>query len=320
MAKKSQVNPATTQKGKAQTMATKPATAASTKPAAKDSKALAFVDVRAINAKEGRNVIEKLCKASNQVSNLEFELGKANVAKSEAASQMTLLFCNAAAIDKRINLALANGSKAEKGELFDRLRVVLGIVEVSRNPDGTEVRTQAEWANEMFPKPGEKKKDGSPTFDARETQRSNFAAQMRTSAQAAFTIVSKAMKAEIDKASGVLAISGKAVKEHFDQDRVLLNERQKVTTGPQNTEVKLKAKPSISEIARMGGAVLRDRGGAAPTVNPANNDQIKDRLDKFREGIIDKLATFNDDVARSLEELSEAIDKALERNKIAAAA
>lgn len=296
----------------------KPATAASAKPMAKDSKALAFVDPRAINAKLGQSIVDKICKTSDQLANAEFELGKAQVAKAEAVSELTLMFVEASAIDKRINLALSNGSKSEKGELFDRLRVVLGITEVTRNPDGTEVRVQSSWANERFPKMGEKKKDGAPDFDARETRRSNFATQMKYAAQAAFTIASKGMKAELDKATGTLAITGKAVKEHFDQDRVLLNEKQKVVTAG-GAELKLKAKPSISELARMGGAVTRDRaGGAVPTVNPANNEQVKTRLDKFREGVIDKLNAFNDDVIRSLEAMAESIDKALERNAKAA--
>jgi hypothetical protein len=314
MAKKTSATPTTATKAK--TMA-KPATAASAKPMAKDSKALAFVNPQAINAKEGRSVVERLCAESARVNSLEFELGRAQVSKSEAVSQMTMLFHNAAAIDKRINLALAvNGSKQEKSELNDRLRVVLGVYELTRNEDGTEQRTFAPWAGDMFPKPGEKKKDGSPTFDSRETNRSNFATQMRIAAQGAYTIISKGMKAEIDKATGSLAVTGKAVKEHFDQDRVLLNEKQKITVG--NTEVKLKAKPSLSELARMGGAVLRDRSaGATPTVNPANNEQVAERLNKFREGVIDKLSAFNDDVANALDALATAIENALERNATA---
>jgi hypothetical protein len=161
---------------------------------------------------------------------------------------------------------------------FDKLRAVMGIVDVKTNPDGTEVKTQSSWADEMFPRIGETAKNTKEgdTFVGRESSRANFTARLREAAKAAYGAISNGITAEIDKASGKLAISGKAVREHFNQDRVILDERQNFTV--EGNSINLKAKPSITELGRMGGAVVRQRGSGTPAVNVSNPDAVAERI------------------------------------------
>lgn len=292
----------------------------SAKPMAKDtSKAIvSFIDPKALAPKgEGEKIAKQLCASAAQIEELESKLGIARASKGAALSNMTNLFIAAGKADKGINFAIALGEdKKAKEKLFDKLRAVMGIIEVRINPDGTEVKTQAPWANELFPKIGETLKNakGDPTIQARETNRSNFVARMREAAKAAHGAISKGITAEIDKTTGRLAISGKAVREHFNQDKVILDEKQSFTTAD-GTEVNLKAKPSITELGRMGGAVVRPRGGGAtpPEVNVSNPDAVIERLGKWQETIAKLGQTKLDDKIRTaLEELATAIEDALE--------
>ena len=311
--------------GKANNMAK---SAASAKPMAKDtSKAVvAFVDPKALAPKgEGEKVVKALCSSAAQIDELEQKLSTAKLNKGAALSAMTQLFIVAGKADKQINFAVVNSEdKKAKEKLFDRLRAVLGIIDVRINPDGTEVRTQSAWADEMFPRIGETAKNTKEgdTFVGRETNRANFSARIREAAKGAFGVLSNGITSEIDKASGKLAISGKAVREHFNQDRVLLDERQNFEADGKT--VNLKAKPSITELGRMGGAVVRQRGGAAPSsVNVSNPDAVAERIASWQK-IVESLGKvagrLDDKILSALDNLVEAIEKAQEENATKAAA
>lgn len=316
------VQPATPVKGKAKPMAK----AASANPTAKDtSKAIVtFIDPKAIAPKgEGEKIAKELCSAAAHIEELEGKLNVERTRKGAALSAMTNLFIQAGKADKRINLAAAIGEddKAKKA-LFAKLRAVMGIIEVQVNADGTETVTQAPWADELFPKIGETLKNSKDeTIQARETNRSNFTARIREAAKAAYGAVKLNVTAEIDKTTGRLAISGKAVREHFNQDKVILDERQSFKTSD-GTDVNLKAKPSIAELGRMGGAVVRQRAGGAtpPEVNTSNPDAVVERIQKWQETIV-KLgqSKLDDKIASALEDLATAIETALENNEAQAA-
>jgi hypothetical protein len=303
------------------TTTTKPQAAASAKPMAKDtSKAITvFVDPKALAPKgEGEKITKALCASAAQIAELTDKLSIAQTNKGTALSAMTYLFINAAKNDKSINLAVANGEdKKAKEKLFAKLRAVLGIIDVKINPDGTEVVSQSDWADEIFPRIGETGKNTSEkeTFTGRETNRANFTARMREAAKGAYGVFSTGMNAELDKTTGKLAVSGKKVKEHFDQDRVILDERQKFVVD--GREVNLKAKPSIAEIGRMGGAVPRDRS-AGPKVNLSNPDQLAERLTSWQttlEKLLTSTLKLDDKVLSALDNLADAIDKVMEHNK-----
>lgn len=307
------------------TAPTKPQAAASAKPMAKDtSKAIQpFVDPKALAPKgEGEKITKALCSSAADIEVLTEKLNVARTNKGTAISAMTYLFINAAKADKSVNLALVNSEddKAKK-KLFAKLRAVLGIIEVKVNPDGTEVVTQATWADELFPRIGETEKNSSASdFKGRETNRANFTARIREAAKGAYGLFSKGVNAELDKTTGKLAISGKAVKEHFDHDRVILDERQKFTVD--GKEVNLKAKPSIAEVGRWGGAVSRDRSAGAK-VNLSNPDQLAERLVSWQatlEKLLGSTLKLDDKVLSALDNLADAIDKVMEHNRNLASA
>ena len=301
-------------------------TAQSAKPMAKDtSKAVSvFVDAKAmVSSDEGESIVKALCSSVASIDELEQKLSTARMQKGAALSKMTNAFILAAKADKGINLAIAGGDdKKAKEKLFDKLRAVLRIVTVTINPDGTETRSQAPWADQMFPKIGENKKNTQDRdFQGRETMRSNFSHRMREAAIAAASAVKLNVTSEIDKVSGRLVISGKAVRETFNQDRVVLDERQNFKDAS-GKDVNLKTKPSIATLARMGGAVKGTR--AEPKVNAANADQVSERIAGW-QATIDKLATtdkkLDDKILTALDNLQDAIDKLKAANeKLAAAA
>lgn len=307
-------------KGKAKTMA--PKTAASARPIAKDtSKAIAvFLDPKALAPKgKGEEIAKVMLSSEAELSELESKVNIVRTKKNNALSEMTQLFYVAAQADKSINLAILNKQDAtnkEKEPTFKKLRAVLGIINVTINADGTETVTQPEWANELFPKVGETLKNSNDlTIQARETNRANFTARIRDAGKAAYGAISNGITAEIDKATGKLAISGKAVREHFEHDRVILDERQNFEID--GKKVNLKVKPSITELGRMGGAVVRRRE-PGPVVNVANLEQVAERIASWQttlEKLITAKVKLDDKVLSALDNLADTIDKVRDTNE-----
>lgn len=179
-------------------------------------------------------------------------------------SKVTLAIVKAAKNDKNINLAAVySGDNKLMNELQNQLGIVLGTRMLKEVKDGETSMTRVvptPAVADFFPAAGEKK--DTPEYARKDTLRSNWTTLVKRAAGAACGVIDKGMKAEMDKKSGTLMLSGPAVKTQFGADKVLLNEN----ISQVSKDKPLKARPSFTAIRDMG-AVLHD---AAPIGGKSN--------------------------------------------------
>jgi len=302
-------------------MANQPKTkpAASTKPMATNpGKAVAFVNPTAISADVGQKAVEQIVAQSLLDKQIEDQTAENEVAKGETVKQLTMAFAKAATIDKNIHLGWVNtGTKADIEKLYDQLRVAIGIKVVDVKEDGAQDVRYADWTREHFRWPGDHKDD--PLFKKREEFRSNFMAQFKKAVHAADTIVSLDVKANDPGQGKPLLVSGKAVKERFQQDEVVLDGRREIK-GADNKVTKLAKIPSFKELGQISIDKSKKQTGAqvpptvsAPGATPKEADMIEG-VDALT-GAVDRLKGFGDALASALERLQSAIEAAIARNQ-----
>lgn len=292
---------------------------ASTKPMAKDtSKAVGFVNPSAMSADVGRKAMESFGEAKMADDQIR-ELSNENTRrKGQTLMSLTMSFVKAAKEDKNINLADINSDKKEDASRCRaKLEVAVGIKIATKNEDGTDKLTLADWTKEYLPQPGMDKE--SEEWRKKETFRTNFAAVFKKAAMAAHAIVLKGIDLKEDKERGVLLISGKAVKERFNYDGpVALDEKKDFKVG--DRKVSLAKVPSFTEIARIsaeaGGTTLTTRVDSRAKLGGAKVSE-KDVLEavKALQNAITKIKNFGDDLATALEGLQDTIEKALSENE-----
>jgi hypothetical protein len=211
----------------------------------------------ALSLDVGPRVIHAMFSAEARVGQLVEELHTLRgVKRYEQLSELTLAVAKAARADTSIDLAATySGDKKAMERLNDQLGIALGFREikgtVDRNGLTYEAVVTAKAVGDCFPLPGETR-DTVKNFDQKNTFRSNFMTQLKKCAQAAHGLIEQKIDAKLDAKSGTLMISGPAVKKHFGQDRVLLDERQTIGTG--DAAVKLSEKPSFQALANIGAA------------------------------------------------------------------
>ena len=302
MAKKSNVTPIKEAPKMAQAEQVKPSTA------------LAYVNPKALSADVGEKAVmawKATKEMEDQISDLEAQTNKT---KGAALKMLTLAFVKAATVDKSIKLEDIYLEKSEKlRDLRQRCEVVVGIKVARKGEDGVERYEMAPWTKDVLPQPKEDK--NLPGFQAKENFRSNFAAAMTKCIKAADALVLKGIQADEDKATGVLMLSGKAVKEHFDVDKVALNEKREVVDN--GKQVKLAKIPSFTELARIGAEArnkkIPTRGETAKAINPLNEKDVTSAVQSITKAL-GQLKSFGDELATAIEELAEACDEALQRN------
>jgi hypothetical protein len=276
--------------------------------------AVAYVNPKALSTDVGEKAVMawKATKdVETQIADLE---DQNNRQKGHALKILTLAFAKAAAIDKSIDLSAIYLEKNEKNrDLRQRCEVVVGIKVAKKGEDGVERYEMAPWTKDVLPQPKEDK--NLPGFQAKENFRSNFAAAMTKCIKAAHALHAKNIQVEEDKITGALMISGKAVKEHFDVDKVALNEKREVVDNGKN--VKLAKIPSFTELARISAATVNKsiptRAQSAKEINPLNEKDMTSAVNSITMSL-GKLKNFGDELATAIEALAEACDEALSRN------
>jgi len=220
----------------------------------------------ALSLDVGPRVINALFHSEQRLSELTEEMHALKGAKRyEQLTALTLAIQKAAKADSSIDLTIAySGDTKAMARLNDQLGVALGFREVKlgepdKNGIAYDVVVTSQAVKDAFPMPGENEKN-CVNFARKNTFRSNFMTQLKKCTQAAHALVEKGIEAKFDEKAGTMMISGPAVKKHFGQERVLLDEKKTVGTG--DAKVELSEKPSFTALANIGGAAV---GASAAT-------------------------------------------------------
>jgi hypothetical protein len=245
-----------TPKGRAETAAEKAANATT-------GGSIVPIKRSALSQDVGLRIISEMFGDEKRIDEMIQEQHLLGSKRKHQLSELSQAVIKAALADETIDLtATFSGDKKAMGKLNDQLGIVLGFREVVSRRDTNGVEYQrvdyAERVKDYFPMPGEKETD-APNYQQRKTFRGNFLTQLKLCAQFAFTAIETNSEVKLDQKAGTLMLSGPAIKKHFGQERVLLDEKRSVGEGDDKRE--LAAKPSFAEIARMGAALY----GVQPT-------------------------------------------------------
>ena len=243
-----------------------PAKVAATKAQVKDapeegSKEVAVIKLnqKALSTDIGEAIVKQFAEAYELDANIAVMKVKSENTKHLMLSQMTTAILKAANADDAVDLSLVfSGDQKKMNFLNDQLLIAMGVreqVNVAKN--GKEPKLKVQYTDKVagyFPSAKDDK--DSDEYKRKNNMRSNFVAVLKRAAQSAYGMIEEGIEAKFDKKANTLQITGKAVKKHFGQESVLLNEKQTVTvgTGDKAQKVKLAAKPSFSEIANIGAA------------------------------------------------------------------
>jgi hypothetical protein len=172
----------------------------------------------------------------------------------EGLKLMTMGIVRAARADSSIDLSAVFGEAKDAGKV--RLNNQLYFAMGYKAPmDVGKGKVRFTWTPNVAPFV-EAESDADPARVKKNTVRSNLAHLLTKCIHTAIHIVENKVEVKEDKKSGTLLLSGPTIKQHFGEASVLLNEKQNVQTLNRKGEVTgtkpLKAKPSYSEIARLG--------------------------------------------------------------------
>jgi hypothetical protein len=315
-------------KGRAETAAEKAANA-TTSGIVQIKKSALSIDV-------GPRVIAEMFGDYSRISDLVEETHKLESAANEKRyylqADLTMAIVKAAKADDSIDLSVSfTGDKKAITNLNDQIGIALGFRESVGVKDKTGVEFQrveyARAVKDYFPMTGEDKE--TRTYQRKNTFRGNFLTRLKQCVQAAHAIIEEGMDAKIDPKARTLLLSGPAVRKHFGQDRVLLNEKR--TIGEGDGKVELAAKPSFTEIASIGGALagvqpaegaggVHHRGKQAGTVGGTLVKEAAKAVEATKtptgkESVADAIVKICEMLRRSLDnakELSKAAIEALE--------
>lgn len=239
------------------------------------------------------------------------ESGEAKRYDSLAA--LTQGIVKAAKADGAINLAAVfeEAKSPAKARLNNQVYLALGFKTTINAGKG---KKRFGWTSEISPYV---EVDGAndPVAKQKGTVRTNLAHMLTKSIQFAITIIENKIDMKPDKASGTLLLSGPAIKSHFGEASVLLNEKQTVKLhdkkGNVTGEKTLKAKPSFTEIARIGaeahGKAFKARvDSRAVAVDPAKH--IVDLCGMMVKALEKAPKEMNEAMVTALESVRGAID------------
>lgn len=236
------------------------------------------VNAKAISKDVGPRFVRSLGKAEVDIVQGEQLKAAGQQAKATAMSELTLAIVKAAKADTSIahNLTAcvdtSDDAKKRMALLNDQLHIAVGNREVVtiKNKKGEDIQ-RTEWSaavRDLFPASGESTEVGTPGA-AKNTLRQNVAHAMKDAAKAALYIIDRDIKADIQKQTGQLKISGPAVKKMFGADNIVLDEKQKIIPTDKNGKAKgdpieLKEKASFAALRRgaeqeIGGNVPKPR-------------------------------------------------------------
>ncbi len=201
---------------------------------------------------------------------------EAGVASNRGKAQVTLAYAiwKAAKNDQGINLAASvTGDKAEKNKLGKQIRLALGMLHYTKTAGGKEVLASTPEVAEIMDATGS---DDDATRKRKESIRTNFTTMLTKCMRVALHAIDNDLK--VEQVNGVLKLTGPAIKDHFGEASVLLNEQQAQPIldkrgKPTKDLRELKAKPSFTEIMRKAGeahgkAVTARKDSRTRTVDP----------------------------------------------------
>lgn len=259
------------------------AAAAAVPSKAGQSLVVPVVKSSALSLDVGLFVLKSLDSANKDEAQAKDLLAGVKTKRLDVISKLTLGIVKAATNDKSIVLDAVFKEKKDMATLNNQLGIALGFREVVTVGDGDKAKQRVDWTKEAAALVSANKDDSEDMKRRKGTLRSNFMTLVKRCGQTAIGIIEGGSTAKIDKASGVLAITGPAVKSQFGQDTVLLNEKQTVQTmdkkGKVTGEKKLKEKPSFTAIAAKAATAhgknmhrgSNTRGAGAALSNPTEH-------------------------------------------------
>jgi hypothetical protein len=295
--------------------ATKPAPTSSTKPMAKDSKAVGFVSPAAMSADVGQKAMEAFRVAKETDAEISTLQANNTARKYETLKSLTQSFCKAALHDKTINLADIHSEEDKTvAKLRTKLEVAVGIKQVAKTEDGTDRFSLSDWTADYLPQVGEDKTTAE--WRRKENFRTNFAPVFKKAIQSAHAILLKDLKISEDK-DGALMVEGKAIKERFNVDKIALNEKREIKDGEKT--IKLAKIPSYTELARISaesaGKTIQTRVQSAAKMSGNLTEADVLNAVKTLTTALGKMKNFGDELATAMEALQDTIEQALSRNE-----
>lgn len=301
-----------------------PETKTETKADAKETKTKELVTIKAaaLSVDVGPRVIAGLANVFKQEDEANKLMSEATRKRYDLLADTTGAIIKAVKADDSIDLSAAvSGDIKQMNKLNDQLGLALGFREIvvipgKKGEEGTKTIQTAKSVAKYFPSKADTK--GSPEAARKATLRTNFLHTLKKCAQAALGMIEKDIVVKPDKDTGTLRISGPAVMERFGQSEVILNE--KLTVGEGDNKVVLKAKPSFTELAKMGaeskGQVIVPRkdsraAGTAVSIQTAVQSicaTLLEQLGKMKEKP-------NPETIKQLNAVKSGVDKMLADNK-----
>jgi len=206
------------------------------------------ISAKAMSKDVGIALIRDLAATDSDMEKGKQMLAAAATKRYDLQSRLTLVIVKAAVNETSINLSHAfSDDKKAQGLLNNQLGVALGYREIAMLPNGKATVQYVKDVYPYFPAPGEDR--DTVEYKKKQTTRTSFLHRLKQCCMVANGIIADKTKAEIDKESGVLRLTGPAVKKQFGASSVLLNEKQTVKDGKSKTETKLTEKPSFTAIA-----------------------------------------------------------------------
>lgn len=211
----------------------------------------------ALSLDVGPRVIHAMFADDKRVSEMTAEIATLKGAKRyEQLTELSLAIAKAARADSNIDLgAVFSGDQKQMAKLNNQLGIALGFREIklgepSKTGVAYDVVVTSQAVADCFPMPGEN--TSTDEYRRKKTFSSNFLTQLKKCAGAALAIVEQKIDARYDAKAGTMLISGPAVKKHFGQERVFLDERKTVESG--GVKVELSEKPSFTALSNIAGA------------------------------------------------------------------
>lgn len=249
------------------------------------------------------------------------ELSKAKTDKTyEVQAWLTAAFVKAHKADNSIDLALSLSDDDKAIEsLNQKLYIATGLKTVQMVGDAGAQKPRVDWT------PGKiaemlkinKKTDPEAVQRQKGTFRTNLAHQFQKAQRAALELLDKDIK--FTHEAGTLRLTGPAVQAAYGTPSVLLNEKQTQTVfdkrGKVTGEVKLKGKPSFTDMARRAsearGKVVHQRVDSRAKVSDPNKYliELSGYLVKALEGFKGELTK---DATAALESVQSAIEAQLD--------
>ena len=274
----------------------------------------------ALSVDVGPVVLNSLASAASD-ERQAIELQEAKERKrGDALKSLTMAIVKLARGDNSVRLeTVFSGNKTDKVKLNNQIYIALGVKTAQvRGKEGAQ-KTVIDWTPECAALVKPDKDDAESVATQKGTVRTNFAHMLTKATQAAVDIIDNKLELKVDPETNALMLTGPAMKDHFGEASVLLNEKQTVQVkdkkGVVQGEKELKAKPSFTEIARRAaeahGKVNVPRSDSRPVTTdlPKLVTEMSDRMVKAIEKLTDDQLT--EEVRNALESVANAIDSKL---------